>query len=222
MAIGFSCRVRETHQHATNEYRSWCVSRTLRFLLCVSILTLVADVGVADVGVAHEADAGRPPAFEPSCQNDAVLAVDDVVLGPGGVLNGRVPRAADRPARRVPAGCRVILVRGGRVVGETQTDIHGGFALRKLSGGVYQLFAETPSGPRGRTCRLWTPTAAPQCAAAELHLHRGDGLTIRGQGPLLTMGFRRAAIITAIAVGAVATPVIYHNIRQSHQVPHSP
>jgi hypothetical protein len=36
------------------------------------------------------------------------------------------------------------------------------------------------------------------------------------------MGFRRAATITAIAVGAVATTVIYHNIRQSHQVPHSP
>jgi hypothetical protein len=49
-----------------------------------------------------------------------------------------------------------------------------------------------------------------------------DGDPIRGQGPFPMMSFREAAAVGAVVGGAIAVPIIYHNVKTSNRIPASP
>ena len=119
------------------------------------------------------------------------------------------------------ANLRVALVRDGRAVALTRTDRSGRFALRNLSQGLYQVVVDGPGSPSRRTCRVWDPSSAPPNARASVEMMLGEGI-VRGQGPFPILSFPQAAAITGVAAGAIAAPIIYHNVRSANRVPASP
>jgi len=162
---------------------------------------------------------------------DSIPLVNDVVVQPSGVLRGRVfGRSADPSSS---AGLRVTLIGPRQTRAVTSTGTLGEFAFRNVPWGVYLVVVEGPSqqGPRQQSwcCyRVWTARAAPPRAAGEM-LVQLDGRTVRGpivRGQLPNafpiMSLPQAATVLGIAVGAVATPVIYHNTLLDNRVPVSP
>jgi hypothetical protein len=159
-------------------------------------------------------DDGRSP--------EAPDAILDVALGPRGALQGRVVTSAG--GETSAAGWLVVLLRDGRRAAETATDASGRFSVRNLAGGLYQVVAHTPAGTIWRFCRVWTNRAAPPHAQGELVLLAETRL-VRAQGPLRRfpiMSFQQAATMAAVAGGAIAAPIIYHNARLDNRVPNSP
>jgi hypothetical protein len=169
-------------------------------------------------------------------EGSATVVVHHVVLGPpNGVLIGQVidPSSSAGPgshlvrnlsfqqAAGAVANLRVALLREGRAVAITRTDQSGRFALRNLSQGLYQVVVDGPGSPSRRTCRVWGPSSAPPTARASVDMMLGEGI-VRGQGPFPILSFPQAAAITAVAAGAIAAPVIYHNVRTANQGPSSP
>lgn len=143
-------------------------------------------------------------------------AIADVVLQSGGVLDGRVA-SIERPSSEASRPRRVFLVRQGRVVSEALVDGQGRFRMQRLSGGLAFVAVDDPTRIDPRPCRLWPAETAPPGAMARVSLAPD---VVRSQNvSFLTMGFPRAAALTGIATGAVAAPVIYHNIQQSHKPP---
>lgn len=166
----------------------------------------------------------------------STVVVLHVVLGPpNGVLIGRVvdPSSSAGPGsqivRNLPfqqpasavANLRVALVREGRAVAITRTDQSGRFALSNLSQGLYQVVVDGPKNLSRRTCRVWAPSSAPPTARAGVEMSLGEGI-IRGQGPFPILSFPQAAAITGVAAGAIAAPIIYHNVRSANRGPASP
>lgn len=153
----------------------------------------------------------------------AGFAVDDVVLQPGGVLQGRLIAAdADStPGNGNLAARRAIVLRAGQLVAETNVDPQGRFALRRLSPGAVDLVVTGPQGAHWRHCRLWTAEAAPPASVAEVRVSDG-GPTIRGQVTFVRLGFPKALAVAGIAAGAIAVPIIHNDIQHAHQPPHSP
>lgn len=147
--------------------------------------------------------------------------IGDVALQPGGVLKGRVVRTREGTRPEAAAGLKLALLRGSQTVAETATDVAGRFRLTNLSGGLVQIVVHVPEGPTWRFYRVWTPATQPPHAAPELTM-RLDGHVVRGQSPFPITTFPQAATITAIAAGAIAAPVIYHNAKADNRVPASP
>ena len=152
----------------------------------------------------------------------AEWTVADVALQPGGIVQGRIIPAETEfsGANEVPR--RVLVVRGGQTVAEAGVDSSGRFVLQRITPGMVDVVLDTPEGADRRSYRLWTASAAPPSAMAELRLSESRQPVIRGQSSLLTMGFGKAATIAGIATGAVAAPIIHHNIEQDNKAPHSP
>ena len=150
------------------------------------------------------------------------VAVSDVVLQAGGVLQG-VVFSATQPARPrvVVAGARVTLIRDGKIAAETVSDRSGRFVASHLRGGKYLVAVATKNGTEWSLCRTWTANAAPPKANTTVQVTLGQGL-VRGQGPLPSLSFPEAALMGGVVVGAVAAPIIYHNAQQSNRIPASP
>jgi hypothetical protein len=79
----------------------------------------------------------------------------------------------------------------------------------------------------GHFYRLWAPATAPPLAETSLRVpwsHAGGVSVIRGQRPTVfpITDLRQATAIAGITAGAIATPVIYHNLQMDHQAPRSP
>ena len=144
-----------------------------------------------------------------------------MALRPGGILEGRVVRVREGIGPEAAAGLKLTWRRGSRTVGETITDGAGRFRLGNLSGGLYQVVVHAPERPTWRFYRVWTPATHPPHAAREMTM-RLDGPVVRGQSPFPITTFPQAATITAIAAGAIAAPVIYHNAKADNRVPASP
>jgi len=164
------------------------------------------------------------------------VVVHHVVLGPpNGVLIGRVvaPSIAAGPGDRIAgnlpsrettnavANRRVALVRNGRAVALTRTDQSGRFALSNLSQGLYQVVVDGSGSPSRRTCRVWDPSSAPPNVRASMEMMLGEGI-VRGQGAFPILSFPQVAAITGVAAGAIAAPIIYHNVRTANRGPASP
>ena len=169
-------------------------------------------------------------------EGSSTAVVHHVVLGPpNGVLIGRVVGPAGlsssgtRIVRNLPfqqatsavANLRVALVREGRAMAMTRTDRSGRFALSNLSQGLYQVVVDGPGSPSRRTCRVWASSSAPPTARTSVEMMLGEGI-VRGQGPFPILSFPQAAAITGVAAGAIAAPVIYHNVRSANRGPASP
>ena len=185
-------------------------------------------------------------------ERNSTAPVYHVVLGaPNGVLIGRVvapvsgagpgirrelpqnttgqansgPQIVGNPPFRQAAGAaanlRVALVRDGRAVALTRTDQSGRFALRNLSQGQYEIVVDGPGSPSRRTCRVWVPSSAPPSARASVEMILGEGI-VRGQHPFPILAFPQVAAVAAVAAGAIAAPIVYHNVRTANRGPASP
>ena len=179
---------------------------------------LVAVVGVSSAFAVETAKRSVSPKPE-------ATTVDDCVLGPGGVLQGRL-LTEDRPAikdgSKTVAGRSIRLFYGDRFVGMTKTDSRGNFALQRLHRGVVTVVAETGQGLGVRTCRLWDATTAPPGANAFLKILPSESV-FRAQGfSMPAVGIRQAAIIGGIVGGAVAVPVVQNAIEKDNPAPNSP
>jgi len=192
-------------------------------------LVFAAGVALAGVALAGVALAGVALAAEPT--GDSTPLVNDVVVQPSGVLRGRVfGRSADPSSS---AGLRVTLIGPRQTRAVTSTGSLGEFAFRNVPWGVYQVVVEGLSqqrpGQQSWCCyRVWTARTAPPRAAGEMLVQLDDrivrGRIVRGQLPnaFPIMSLPQAATVLGIAVGVVATPVIYHNTLLDNRVPVSP
>lgn len=97
----------------------------------------------------------------------------DVVLDRTATLTGQV---IDSGGTAIP-GATVVLVQQGHVVGRTVADAKGGFSVRGLAGGCYELIV----GPTICTARVWTHGTAPPAATSSA-LIIADTTVVRGQG----------------------------------------
>ncbi len=171
---------------------------------------------------AERATSSRQAASSSKGHAASRVIVPDVVLQPGGVLQGAVFSGASTSGpERAVAGARVALVREGKTVAETISDPFGRFAVSHLRGGKYVIVIAGKNGLEWSLHRVWTPNAAPPKASAVARVVLGRGL-VRGQGPLPSLSFPEAALMGGVVVGAVAAPIIYHNAQQSNRVPASP
>jgi len=190
----------------------------------LGFMVLIARVAVAEApSVRSQASVTPPFAASGPCSDRAVgpKPIDDVALRPGGVLEGRVIQAGRGFTRDAIAGLPVTLLRGGQTVATATTDIHGRFTVWNLSGGLYRVVVDTADGPSWRFCRVWTFSGAPPHALNGVTVPLGERL-LRGQSPFPVMGFPRAAAVAAIAAGAIAVPIIYHNVKSDDYIPASP
>ncbi len=147
------------------------------------------------------------------------IVIDDVALGlPDGVLKGQLLWSPNAAQPGPVVGRTVKLLKGNQTVAVTRTDASGRFALSHLSAGMYRVVVTGPDGPGYRLCRVWTPSAAPPSARDRVDIVL-DGDPIRGQGPFPFMSFQQAAAVGAVVGGAVAIPVIYHNVKTSNKIP---
>ena len=161
----------------------------------------------------------------PDGSNESVW---DVVVDSDGRLHGRVlaPRTAASPGP--PAGISVNLLRDGQAIAAATTDVDGRFAVDVPSAGLYRVVVQRGGASSQRTCRLWTPTAAPPRTPREILLPLGNPparTLVRGQrgpSPFPITSLEQAATVTGLAVGAIAAPMIYHNTLQDNRVPVSP
>ena len=156
-------------------------------------------------------------------RSPAATVVEDVVLGPDGLLRGRVLDESGEFALGKVAGLRVRLLRERRTMAVTTTNYRGEFALQNLPQGPYTAVVDGCGTPGWRSCRVWTAHTAPPHARSEVRVPIGAAV-VRGQypSPFPIMSLRQAAIVTGIAGGALAAPVIYHNTRTDNRVPSSP
>jgi hypothetical protein len=136
-------------------------------------------------------------------------------------LRGRIVPAAERLEDHSLPRFRVRLVREGRVVAETATDRRGAFLLRNLGGGLCQIVVDSPAGGGGRCCRLWPASIAPPGGLRDVTVVVGDP-PVRAQGPIPPTGIPTAAVLTAIAAGAIAAPAIYNNMKSEPHISASP
>ncbi len=150
------------------------------------------------------------------------VVAGDVVLQNGGVLHGVILADPSGPDRgNTVSGARIALVTEGVVVGQTMSDQTGRFTVSHLRGGKYLIRVTRKDGVDWRLYRVWTINGAPPKATSVAQIVLGRGI-VRGQGPFPTVSATEAALVGGVAVGAVATPVIYHNAQTSNRVPASP
>lgn len=163
-------------------------------------------------------------------KNSRVVVHHVALGGPNGVLMGRVVDPCGDPGARHPpspkgdnavANLRVALLHNGHAMALTRTDRSGRFALTNLSPGRYQVLVDTPKSATCLTCRVWAPSSAPPTARHSVDLMLGEGI-VRGQGPFPILSFPQAAALTGVVGGAIAAPVIYHNVKTANRGPSSP
>jgi hypothetical protein len=197
-------------------------SRLVLVTWCCGLILVVQASHAAQLPTVRHGSAPRgPPVTGVHRPRDgAAEIVSDVSIRPDGVLRGRVVGA--RLAGE-PAALRVKLLRDGQTVALTATGPRGEFALRNLSGGLYQVVVGGSGAPKWPLYRVWTSSAAPPQARREMNVPIGD-LALRGQrpSPFPIMSLPQAATVAGIAAGAIAAPVIYHNALMDNRVPQSP
>ena len=132
----------------------------------------------------------------------------DVALRGEGLLLGQVVDVEGRPVMRTVVSLRSQQ----REVARTATNDEGYFAVRGLSGGVYQVVAADGIG----TFRLWnSQSAPPSCQQGALVVAGSD--VFRGQVPGAgAIGFYLGdpLVIGGIVATAVAVPVGVHQSRR--------
>ena len=178
---------------------------TMRVLKLLRGCTIaLASVGTLIPQVALGAGAAGSQVAE-SRNAAGAIAIYDVALRPGGVLQGQVVDPQGVPA----AATRVVLAQEGKPTAATQTDAQGRFAFTGLKGGVYQL--ATAQG--GGMYRLWTPGAAPPAAHADALVVSGGTVVRGGMGNGGVLSFlANPWVLGAMVAAAIAIPLaLDHN-----------
>lgn len=116
------------------------------------------------------------------------MAVQDVALAPGGVLQGQVLNSEGFPIPQAD----VSVWSAGQQVASTRTDVDGNFVVADLHGGSYTVV----TGENGGLYRLWTENSAPPHASQRVLIVSGRDAQ-RGQSG---SGFRRPWRPTTIAM----------------------
>ncbi len=188
------------------------------FCLAVVARPLAADshVDVPAVPIGDRASASVSASPRPGFPKP----VGDVALRSGGVLEGQVlyrDGTLDVPR----AALSVALLDGRETVARTRTDPDGRFAFRDVRGGLYRVVIDTRDGRFWQFYRLWTAEGAPPDALGRIDVVLGRRL-VRGQSPIPGGRFPQAAVITAIAAGAIAAPIIHQVVKRDDHIPASP
>lgn len=148
--------------------------------------------------------------------------IGDVVLRSDGTLPGRVFQAN----RRSAVGRIVEIVRGRRTVALAEIQPDGRFVVGNLAPGLYHIGPAGASTDGVRFYRVWPPGNAPPGASRALHLPQAaspDRAVVRGRPPVLPIvSPKQAVTLGGILAGAVAVPVLHHNIKQDNRIPSSP
>jgi hypothetical protein len=138
------------------------------------------------------------PAFSAESADQRLnLAVVDVALQNGGVLQGQLVNAQGAPQSDV----EISIETRGRQVALAVTDKEGYFSAADLRGGTYLLRV----ADEVTTCRVWTANTAPPSASQAVLLVTGPatraqlGLVRRyGPGSLLVIGGAATVIVLAV------------------------
>ena len=129
--------------------------------------------------------------------------VIDVALMGGGVLIGQVVDSQGTPLK----AASVSLRDQRQEIATTKTDDNGYFAVRGLSGGMYEIVAAEGRGQY----RLWAPGTAPPAARQGALLVSGSE-TVRAQYcGAMRFWLSNPWVIAGIVATAVAIPVAMHN-----------
>ena len=142
--------------------------------------------------------------------------IRDVALDIDGVLHGVAVTSEGVPADAVT----VTLWQRDREVSRAKTDAFGRFSVAGLRGGVY----EAKAGRGTYLYRIWLArTAPPDAKSLAVVVVTGDAI-VRGQAamPMPVVSLPQAAAIAGVVGGAIAIPVIYHNMVIDNRVPVSP
>ncbi|MEX0679145.1 MAG: carboxypeptidase-like regulatory domain-containing protein [Pirellulales bacterium] len=124
------------------------------------------------------------------------MAVQDVTLAPGGVLQGQVLDSEGFPVPQTD----VSVWSSGQQVASTRTDVDGNFVVTDLRGGNYAVVA----GEGGGLYRLWTENSAPPHASQRVLIVSGRDAQ-RGQSGFR---FRRPWRPTTIAILGFAGGIV--------------
>lgn len=140
------------------------------FALIKSAAVALAMVGVVfpQTRILAEQSIPAKPSVKILSENTTL----DVSLGKTGTFTGRTVDHTGAPVE----GAKVVLKQGKTVVGETETDENGRFAVSNLKSGLYQV----SSGATEGNYRLWNEKAAPPSAKAQGLLVLGEN-GARGQ-----------------------------------------
>jgi hypothetical protein len=198
---------------------TWALLRFLLPAIAFGICLTAAPPGSAAEANATQAypaiDGDNPLGHAAECRT-----IVDVAIQPDGVLRGQVLDPQGDASVEARTGLSIDFLRGQQVVARSRTDHAGRFAVADLKGGVYQIILERPLAPQGHFCRLWPSAGAPPQAATELTLVL-EPVVVRGR-PNLWVAWPPSLTTTALAVGAIAGPIIYFNAHQDNRVPASP
>jgi hypothetical protein len=135
---------------------------------------------------------------------NATVAVQDVALQAGGVLQGQVLDVQGRPV----AAAAVTVMQQGQVVRQAQSDASGRFSVAGLKGGLYQI--ATAQG--GAVYRAWTAEAAPPAATNGVLIVNGDSVVRGGMNHSGPLGFlANPWVLGAIVAAAIAIPLALHD-----------
>lgn len=193
------------------------------------------DVGTKTLRRAEASTAGLgQESHEPICQ--------DLGIGADGSVRGRIewfeghgrPDSSDLAEENF-RNWQVMLWADDHPAAHAIADGEGYFCFRNVAPGRYTIVAGSKppvfsgpvfSGPvfsspvLSGIVRLWAPGTSPPAAGDQMVLH-ADRRVLRGQQPFPFLSFRDAATAVAIAGGAVAAPIIYHNARIENRIPRS-
>ncbi len=154
-------------------------------------LVWLAVLGVCLPPSALAADPPKPQPQPPSVLND-------VTLGFGGVLVGKITDAEGAPVAKAP----VTLQHDTHVVATGFTDDQGVFTFKEVRGGVHQVASAQQVG----TYRLWAPGTAPPSAKPYARL-AASRRPARSPMQRTRKFFSNPWILAGIIATAIAVPV---------------
>lgn len=158
-------------------------------LVCSSMLT------------AQLAQAASPSVLTSTRQAESPrVGIRDVALGESGVFHGQVVDVQGQASAATP----VLMSRQGEMVARTETDEQGRFAVRGLTGGIYEV--QTPVS--NSVYRVWSPGTAPPAAISEAVIVPDQDI-VRGQGRgrQALSWLANPWVLAALVAAAIAIPL---------------
>lgn len=189
---------------------------------------LVAIITILAVLISWEPLVAVPPVTSSATPPlaEEVQAVHDIELKSGHFFRGQLPGDAFPQSRQ---GVWVRFFKENRLIAETRTDRQGRFTLRYLPTGTGVLAVSEGQVTKACFCRLWAPGTAPQKPDPGLNTPTTTLQSRASTPPLIAraqgfhvfpvMSFKQVATVVGVVGGAIAVPVIWHNIEQDHKSP---
>jgi hypothetical protein len=174
-------------------------------------LAFVAAIGLLAPPPARAANGPAPAqTASPMPAPAADPIVIDVSLQGGGQVNGQLVGPNGLGAARQT----VFFLRQGAMVGACQTDDAGRFALKGLTGGVYEVRS---SQGGALLCRCWAPQTAPPSARPSL-MFSTSSQVVRGQtgNPCPTCSLLKGPLPWIASIVTVVGLVVWDVTEEQH------